>query len=120
MQLIPRYYLAYLEVFRNGNLAAARNILQNIPTAHLSSGAGVLARWDLAMLERDYVAAEKILTDFPSKYLFEPEIARKHSTRVVPLSPAATCESAQRYFAATLPALEGRMREDPDDPDAPR
>ena len=26
-------------------------------------------------------------------------------------------ESAQRYFAATLPALEGAMRKDPDDPD---
>ena len=63
-----RINLAYLEVFRNGNLSAAKTILQNIPPPHRSAGAVVLARWDMAMLERDYVVAEKILTDFPSKY----------------------------------------------------
>ena len=36
------------------------------------TGMVVLARWDMAMLERDYVVAEKIVTDFPSKYFSEP------------------------------------------------
>ena len=57
--------LAYLEVFRNGNPAAGRNILQNIPAGLDSDGAVALARWDMAMLERDYAAAEKILSDSP-------------------------------------------------------
>src|SRR2546429_2920080 len=59
----PKMGLASLELFRNGNPAAARKILQNIP-AGIDSLVN-LARWDLAMLERDYAAAEKILTDFP-------------------------------------------------------
>jgi len=56
----PKIGLAYLEVVRNGNPAAGSKILQTIP-------AGICreARWDLAMLERDYAAAEKILTDSP-------------------------------------------------------
>ena len=49
-----RINLAYLEVFQNGNLSAAKTILQNIPPPYVSGGMVVLARWDLAMLERDY------------------------------------------------------------------
>ena len=45
--VLPKIGLAYLEVFRNGNPAAARRILQNIPAGYFD-GAVALARWDLA------------------------------------------------------------------------
>ena len=61
----PKIGLAYLEVFRNSNPAAGSKILQNIPAGIDPDGAVALARWDLAMLERDYATAEKILTDSP-------------------------------------------------------
>src|SRR5437867_6117196 len=63
--LRPKIGLAYLEVFRNGNPAAARKILENIPAASDRNELLAAARWDLAMLERDYAAAEKVLTDSP-------------------------------------------------------
>src|SRR6185295_1353599 len=49
-----RIGLAYLEVFRNGNPAAGRKILQKIPTSIDPDGSVTCARWDLAMLERDF------------------------------------------------------------------
>ena len=108
--------LAYLEMFRNGNPAAARKILETIPAA---GGSGLLpaARWELAMLERDYAAAEKVLTespleDFPSagdapKTFYQGRIALARGD----------IESAQRYFAAARPGFEGWVRDAPDDPD---
>ena len=61
----PKVGLAYLEVFRNSNLTAGRKILQNIPAGLGPDGYVALARWDLAMLERDYATAEKIVTESP-------------------------------------------------------
>ncbi len=113
----PKIGLAYLEVFRNGNPVAGRKILENIPAASDRDGSLAAARWDLAILERDYAAAEKVLTDspledFPSagdapKRFYQGRIALAHGD----------IESAQRYFAAARPALEGWVRDDPDDPD---
>ena len=63
--VLAKIGLAYLEVVRNGNPAAGSKILQNIPAGIDHDGCVALARWDLAMLERDYATAEKILTDSP-------------------------------------------------------
>src|SRR5439155_26376124 len=59
----PKIGIAYLEVFRNSNPAAGRKTLQNIPADSDRKGLLTEARWDLAMLERDYSAAEQIVTD---------------------------------------------------------
>ena len=61
------------------------------------------------MLERDYVVAEKILTDFSSEHLFDqddPKTFYEGRTAVA----RGDSELAQRYFAATLPALEGAIK----------
>jgi len=84
-EVIPKIGLAYLEVFRNGNPAAGRSILQKIAAsfdsargpggrsflASISDGLVALARWDMAMLERDYPQAEKILDEFTGEYFFQ-------------------------------------------------
>ena len=110
----PKIGLAYLEVFRNGNPAAGSKILQNIPAGSDPYGMLSKGRWDLAMLERDYAAAEKIVTDssledFPASgdtpktfYLGRIALAR------------GDIESAQRYFAAARPDTEKRVRDNPD------
>jgi TolB-like protein/DNA-binding winged helix-turn-helix (wHTH) protein/Flp pilus assembly protein TadD len=110
-----RIGLAYLEVFRNSNPAAGRKILQKIPANVDPNGSVTLARWDLAMLERDYATAEKILTEFPledfplaggaPKTYYQGRIALARDD----------IESAQRYFAAATAAMEGWARDDPDD-----
>ena len=103
--------LAYLEVFQNGNPAAGSKILQNIPAGPDPDGAVALARWDLAMLERDYAAAEKIVTDSPLER-FREDPKTFYQGRIA--LARGEIESAQRYFAATAPAIEERVRVDPD------
>jgi tetratricopeptide (TPR) repeat protein len=109
--------LAYLEVFRNGNPDAGRKILENIPAASDRDGLLAAARWDLAMLERDYAAAEKVLTDSPLEDFPSAGDAPKTFYQGRIALARGDIESAQRYFAAARPALEGWVRDDPDDPE---
>jgi serine/threonine protein kinase/Tfp pilus assembly protein PilF len=111
-----RIGLAYLEVFRNINPAAGRKILQKIPAGIDPDGAVTLARWDLAMLERDYVTAERILTDFPLEGFPSDDDAPKTFSQGRVALARGDIESAQRYFSAATPAIEGWVRDDPDDP----
>lgn len=111
-----RIALAYLEVFRNHNPAAGRKILQKVPTDIDPDGVVIKARWDLAMLERDYIGAEKILTDFPLEDFPRAGDAPKtfHLGRVA--LARGDSLSAQRYFAAARPDIEQWVDEEPEDP----
>ena len=110
-----RIRLACLEVFRNANPAAGRRILENIPARLDSDGEVALTRWDMAMLERDYATAEKILSDLPVEK-FQASDAPKTYYQGRTALARGDKESAQRYFAATIPALEKWVRDAPDDP----
>ena len=111
-----RIGLACLEVFRNANPAAGRRILENIPASLDSDGEVALTRWDMAMLERDYAAAEKILSDLPVEKFQASDTPKTYYQGRTALARGDK-ESAQRYFAATIPALEKRVRDAPDDPE---
>ncbi len=112
--VVPKIGLAYLEVFRNGNPAAGGKILQNIPAGSDPYGMLSNGRWDLAMLERDYAAAEKIATDSS----FEDFPGGGDTPKTFYLGRIALArgdiESAQRYFAAARPDTEKRVRDNPD------
>ncbi len=110
-----RIGLACLEVFRNANPAAGRRILENIPARLDSNGEVALTRWDMAMLERDYATAEKILSDFPSEIIKATDSPKTFYQGRTALAHG-DLESAQSYFAAATPSLEGRVRDNPDDP----
>ncbi len=102
-----RIRLACLEVFRNANPAAGRRILENIPASLDSDGEVALTRWDMAMLERDYAAAENILRDLPVEKFHardSPKIYYQGRTALA----RGDKESAQRYFTSTIPVLEKR------------
>jgi tetratricopeptide (TPR) repeat protein len=109
-----RIGLACLEVFRNANPTAGRRILQNIPASLDSDGLVALTRWDMAMLERDYATAEKILSDLPVEKFQASDAPKTYYQGRTALARGDN-ESAQRYFAATIPALEKWVRDDPND-----
>jgi TolB-like protein/Tfp pilus assembly protein PilF len=111
-----RVGLAYLEVFQNGNPAAGRKILENIPASIDPDGLVTGARWDLAMIERDYASAEKILTDFPLEAFPKPGDAPKTYYQGRLALARGDIEAAQRYFAAAMPAIEKWVHDDPNDP----
>jgi tetratricopeptide (TPR) repeat protein len=108
--------LAYLEVFQNNSLAAGKKILQSIPAGIDPNGMVAEARWDFAMLERDYAGAEKILADFSLKDSPQDGADPKTFYEGRTALARGDIESAQRYLAAAAPSLEKRMRNDADDP----
>ncbi len=111
--VFPKVYLAYLEVYRNGNPAAGRTFLAGPDSRSLIA----LARRDLAMLERDYVAAEKILSDMPDgEFFYDEEFPRTFFQGQTALA-RGDIESAQRYFSAAASIMEGWTRDDPDEPE---
>jgi tetratricopeptide (TPR) repeat protein len=113
----PQIGLAYLEVFQNQDPAAGSNILQSIAAGVDPDGEVTSARWDLAMLERNYGAAEKLLADFRGE-TFPKEDATPtafyHGRTALARGDIA---AAERYFIAATPALEAHVRNDPDDLD---
>jgi len=112
--VLPKIGLAYLEVLRNGNPAAGREILQDIPAGINPNGMVIMARWDLAMLERDYATAEKIVTDSPLEdFPRAGDYPKTYYQGRIALA-RGDVESAQRYFAAARPDIEKRVRDDPD------
>src|SRR5437867_3491983 len=110
--VLPKIGLANLEVFRNGNPAAGRKILQDIPANCDPDGDVALVRWDLAMLERDYATAEKVLTDSPLED-FPGDAPKTFYQGRIALA-RGDIESAQRYFAAARPDIEKRVRDNPE------
>jgi eukaryotic-like serine/threonine-protein kinase len=106
----PRISVAYLEVYRNGNPAAARNILAALDPHSIVA----LVRWDLAILERDYATAEKIVTHSPLEGLLKIGYAPKTFYQGSTALARGDIESAQRYFAASAPVFEGRVLDDPE------
>jgi serine/threonine protein kinase/Flp pilus assembly protein TadD len=111
-----KIHLAYLEVFQNNNPIAGRSILQSIPPGIDPDGSVTEARWDLAMLERDYAGAEKILANFGLE-VFPSGAAQRTFYQGCTALARGDAESAQRYFAAATPAIEKQVRDDPGDPE---
>lgn len=106
--------LAYLEVFRNGNPAAGRKILENTRASGPGKGIVTISRWDLAMLERDYAAAEKILIEAPLED-FSPDFdAPKIYYQGRVARARGDIEAAQRYLAGVRTDAEKGLRENPE------
>jgi TolB-like protein/Flp pilus assembly protein TadD len=111
---LPKVGLAYLEVFRNDNPAAGRKILEKIPASVDPEGMVTVSRWDLAMLERDYATAEKILAEAPLEE-FSPagiDLRTYYQGRLA--RARGEIESAQRYLAVARADAEKRVRDNPD------
>jgi TolB-like protein/DNA-binding winged helix-turn-helix (wHTH) protein/Flp pilus assembly protein TadD len=112
--VLPKIGLAYLEVFRNGNPAAGRKILENIPASADPHGMATMSRWDLAMLERDYATAEKILTEAPLEDFSPAGGALKTYYQGRTARARGDIESAQHYLVGVRADAEKRVRDNPD------
>jgi TolB-like protein/DNA-binding winged helix-turn-helix (wHTH) protein/Tfp pilus assembly protein PilF len=113
---LPRIGLAYLDVFRSGNPAAGKKILENIPVSADPHGIVAISRWDLAMLDRDYATAEKILAETPLESFSPAGDAGKTYYQGRLALARGDNESAQRYFDVARADAEKRVRDNPDAP----
>jgi len=107
--------LAQIEIVAHSNVAAARAWLQQMPAGVDPDGEGTLANWNLSMLERDWVAAEKWLADYPPDKF--PDAGPKSFYQAQTALARGDVELAHTLFEKARPALESDVRAHPEDSD---
>jgi TolB-like protein/Tfp pilus assembly protein PilF len=105
---------AYIELYAEGKTDALRNTLSEVPAEVDPSGLVTRARWDLAMLERDYDAADRAMASYPldvfqSDGMPVPKSFFRGCTALARGDKAA----AQTHFASALPAFESAVQQTP-------
>ncbi len=114
---LPRQRLdrGYVEYWWHGNLAPLQAAIESLPQGLDPDGSFTWLRWDAALLQRDFPAAQRALDDYPAETL--PAI----NGAPLPKSYLAGClavaqvdpTQAAAAFARARPALEAISRLDP-------
>jgi serine/threonine-protein kinase len=114
--LVAKIQNGYVHFQWKGDTRLLKSMLDEIPAGVDPDGGVTAARWDVAMLQRDYSAAKKIL---------ETSSANEISYSVAGLTPKIFLEgctylaqgdnaSAQKAFEQARPAFEEAVREAPE------
>src|SRR2546423_2679486 len=105
---------AYIDLYESGKTEALKIALTKIPTGVDPSGLVTRARWDLAMLERDYAGADRAMAAYPLD-VFQSDgmpVPKRFFRGCTALARGDT-GAAQTQFATALPAFEAAVREAP-------
>ncbi|PYI92952.1 MAG: hypothetical protein DME97_07845 [Verrucomicrobia bacterium] len=105
---------AYIDLYESGKTEALKTALTKIPAGVDPSGLVTRARWDLAMLERDYPAADRAMAAYPLD-VFQSDgmpVPKSFFRGCTALARGDT-GAAQTQFATALPAFEAAVREAP-------
>jgi tetratricopeptide (TPR) repeat protein len=114
--LVAKIQNGYIHFQWKGDTRLLKSMLEEIPAGVDPDGSITAARWDVAMLQRDYSAAKKIL---------ETSSVSEISYSIAGLTPKIFLEgctylaegdnaNAQKAFEQARPAFEGAVREAPD------
>jgi TolB-like protein/Flp pilus assembly protein TadD len=114
--LVAKIQSGYIDFQWKGDTRLLRSMLDKIPTGVDPDGSVTAARWDLAMLQRDFPVAKKIL---------ETSSAEETSYSIAGLTPKIFLEgctniaqgdnaSAQKAFEEARPACEAAVKEAPE------
>jgi tetratricopeptide (TPR) repeat protein len=105
---------AYLDFWSEGSTAALKKVLAEIPAGIDPAGLVTRARWDLAMIQRDYTAADQALTSCPldvfqSNGLPTPKSFFRGCTALA----RGDRNTARTNFETTLPVFEAAVQQAP-------
>jgi serine/threonine-protein kinase len=105
---------AYLDFWSKGSTAALKQLLGEIPAGVDPSGLVSRARWDMAMMERDYPAADRAMVACPLD-LFQSggQPTPKSFYRGCGALAAGDEAGARAHFEATLTVFEAAAQEAP-------
>ena len=105
---------AYLDFWSQGSTAALKEMLAQIPTGIDPSGLVTRARWDVAMIQRDYATADQALTSCPLD-LFQSggQPTPKSFYRGCVALARGDQAAARTNFEATLAVFEAAVQQAP-------
>jgi TolB-like protein/Tfp pilus assembly protein PilF len=105
---------AYIDLYQNGKTDALKSALAKIPAGVDPSGLVTRARWDLAMLERDYAAADLAMASYPLDVFQSDGLPMPKSFfRGCTALARGDASAAQTLFAAALPVFELAVKQAP-------
>jgi TolB-like protein/Flp pilus assembly protein TadD len=105
---------AYIDLYASGRTETLRAVLTEIPSGVDPSGLVARARWDLAMLERDYDGADRAMSSYaPDVFQSDAMPMPKSFFRGCTALARGDASAAQTLFAAALPAFELAAQQTP-------
>src|SRR5437588_86971 len=105
---------AYIDLYANGKTDALKSVLAEIPAGVDPSGLVTRARWDLAMLERDYAGADQAMSSYAlDVFQCDGMPMPKSFFRACTALARGDAAAAQTQFAAALPTFELAAKQAP-------
>ena len=105
---------AYIDLYANGKTDALKSALAEIPAGIDPSGLVTRARWDLAMLERDYAGADQAMSSYAlDVFQCDGMPMPKSFFRACTALARGDAAAAQTQFAAALPTFELAVKQAP-------
>jgi serine/threonine-protein kinase len=106
--------LAYIDFWSGGSTAAIRELLATIPAGVDPAGLTSRTRWDLAMLERDYDAADRAMIACPfEEFQSNGQPTPKSFYRGCVALARGDQANARQFFELTRPSFEEAVRQSP-------
>jgi tetratricopeptide (TPR) repeat protein len=103
---------AYIDFYASGKTDTLKATLAAIPASVDPSGLVTRARWDLAMLERDYAAADRVMAAYPLDVFQSDGLPMpKGFYRGCTALGRGDAATAQTQFAAALPTFESSVQQ---------
>jgi TolB-like protein/Tfp pilus assembly protein PilF len=105
---------AYLDFYSQGSTAALKDVLARIPQGVDPAGLVTRARWDLAMIQRDYSAADQALAACPlDQFQSNGQPTPKSFYRGCIALARGDQAEARKNFELALPTFQEALRQAP-------
>ena len=107
--------VAYVEFWSSGSTAALKELFAKIPAGVDPAGLVSRARWDTAMIDRDYEGAEQAMTACPfDQFQSNGQPTPKSFYLGCTALARGDQANAHKYFELALPSFEEAVRQSPE------
>ena len=119
VELAPNSYnakiqRALIDFWSAGDTAPLAKVLAAVPSSFDPSGLVTRARWDVAMIRRDYAAADRVLSESAvEEFHSDGQPMPKSFYRGCVALARGDSSTAKTHFDAALPLFEAAVRESP-------
>ena len=113
--LVAKVQSGYVDFWWKGNTALLKKVANEVPAGTDPDGAITSVKWDVAMIERDYSGAKRVLDSSPlTEFSYTNAGAtRKSFLEGCILLAQGDSQNAQKLFEAARPAFENAVKEAP-------